>query len=49
MVRQGIPLASYGKMTEVSTGKDSTSGHWEIGGVQLILNSQLIQMDFPMI
>lgn len=27
------PMASFGKMTEVSNGKDSTSGHWEIGGV----------------
>ena len=24
----GNPMASYGKMIEVSTGKDSTSGHW---------------------
>lgn len=27
------PLASYGKMNEVSKGKDSTTGHWEIGGL----------------
>jgi phosphopentomutase len=27
------PLASYGKMTEKSAGKDSTTGHWEIGGL----------------
>ncbi len=26
------PLASFGKLKEVSTGKDSTTGHWEIGG-----------------
>ncbi|HSV15490.1 MAG TPA: phosphopentomutase [Tepidisphaeraceae bacterium] len=26
------PGASYGRMTEVSTGKDSTTGHWEIAG-----------------
>lgn len=31
----GSPLASYGKMLEVSNGKDSTSGHWEIGGVKV--------------
>ncbi len=30
-----MPLACYGKMTEKSPGKDSTSGHWEIGGVIL--------------
>lgn len=26
---------SYGKMREVSAGKDTTTGHWEIAGVQL--------------
>lgn len=29
------PLGNYGKMAEVSPGKDSTTGHWEIGGVHL--------------
>ena len=29
------PTAAYGKMREVSGGKDSTTGHWEIAGVQL--------------
>ncbi len=29
------PLASYGKMNEVSPGKDSTTGHWEIGGLKV--------------
>ncbi|NCP84728.1 MAG: phosphopentomutase [Bacteroidetes bacterium] len=29
------PIASYGKMREVSKGKDSTTGHWEIAGVTL--------------
>lgn len=27
------PQASYGKMAEMSAGKDSTMGHWEIAGV----------------
>lgn len=31
----GNPIASYGKMTEISNGKDSTSGHWEIGGLKV--------------
>jgi len=30
------PIGSFGKMAEVSPGKDSTTGHWELGG--LILN-----------
>ena len=29
------PWAAYGKMREVSAGKDSTTGHWEISGVKL--------------
>ena len=27
------PAASYGRMAEVSSGKDSTTGHWELMGV----------------
>ncbi|MCU7493160.1 MAG: phosphopentomutase [Ignavibacteria bacterium] len=34
------PMASYGKMNEVSNGKDSTTGHWEIGGIK-------VEFDFP--
>lgn len=29
------PTAAFGKMREVSGGKDSTTGHWEIAGIQL--------------
>lgn len=29
------PIASYGKMFEVSEGKDTTTGHWEIAGLIL--------------
>ena len=29
------PDAAYGKMREVSAGKDSTTGHWELAGIQL--------------
>jgi len=34
------PLASYGKLTEVSAGKDSTTGHWELGGLK-------VDLEFP--
>ncbi len=34
------PLASYGKMVEASNGKDSTTGHWEIGGIK-------VEVEFP--
>ena len=30
------PLASYGAMQEVSEGKDTITGHWEIGGLKMI-------------
>lgn len=29
------PMASWGKMQERSAGKDSTTGHWELAGIQL--------------
>ena len=29
------PLSSFGKMAERSPGKDSTTGHWELGGLVL--------------
>lgn len=29
------PIASFGKMKEVSEGKDTTTGHWEIAGLIL--------------
>ncbi|HET6528383.1 MAG TPA: phosphopentomutase [Balneolaceae bacterium] len=33
--KEAEPLCAYGKMREVSAGKDSTTGHWEIAGIQL--------------
>ena len=32
---QSDPLCAYGKMREKSAGKDSTTGHWELAGIQL--------------
>ena len=29
------PLASYGKMKEISVGKDTLTGHWEIMGLEV--------------
>jgi len=34
------PLGNFGKLAEVSSGKDSTTGHWEIAGV-------ICEKDFP--
>lgn len=35
------PLASFGKMAEKSKGKDSTTGHWELGGL-------ITEKEFPL-
>ena len=37
---QNNPLASYGKMNETSSAKDSTTGHWELSGLK-------VEMQFP--
>ena len=29
------PIGCYGKMAEVAPGKDTTTGHWELAGLQL--------------
>ena len=34
------PLASYGRMKEISVGKDTLTGHWELMGLQ-------VQRNFP--
>ena len=41
------PLASYGKMSEASVGKDSTTGHWEIGGLKIDVEFPLYPNGFP--
>lgn len=30
-----VPLGAYGRLTETSAGKDTTTGHWEMAGVPL--------------
>ena len=40
-------LASFGKMTEVSKGKDSTSGHWEIAGLKITKDFSYFPDGFP--
>ena len=44
---QKEPLTSYGKMAEVSPGKDSTSGHWEMTGVILKTPFPVYPNGFP--
>jgi phosphopentomutase len=35
MKPQLSPSAAYGKMAEISSGKDTTTGHWELAGIHL--------------
>lgn len=41
------PLASFGKMKEISKGKDSTTGHWEISGLFVDTNFSYFPDGFP--
>ena len=41
------PLAAFGKMTEMSPGKDSVTGHWELMGVVLERPFPVFPCGFP--
>lgn len=41
------PISSFGKMQEISRGKDSTTGHWEIGGLFVNTNFSYFPNGFP--
>lgn len=41
------PLASFGKMAEISPGKDSTTGHWEMCGLILEQPFPVYPKGFP--
>ncbi|GAA0136326.1 phosphopentomutase [Paenibacillus sp. YSY-4.3] len=41
------PLASYGKMAEVSVGKDTMTGHWELMGLKVEVPFQVYPNGFP--
>ena len=41
------PLASFGKMNELSKGKDSTSGHWELSGLLVDTDFDYFPNGFP--
>ena len=43
----GQPAGCFGKMKEVSAGKDTTTGHWEISGVQLARPFPTFPNGFP--
>lgn len=41
------PLAHYGKMAEVSAGKDTTTGHWELMGLKVAIPFKTYPNGFP--
>ncbi|MHB1686803.1 MAG: phosphopentomutase [Ignavibacteriaceae bacterium] len=41
------PLASFGKLKEISNGKDSTTGHWELGGLHVTIDFSYFPDGFP--
>jgi phosphopentomutase len=47
VVPQTVPAASYGKLAEISAGKDSTTGHWELGGLKVELEFPFYPDGFP--
>jgi phosphopentomutase len=47
VIPQAAPTAAYGKMAEVSPGKDTTTGHWELMGLHLKKPFPLYPNGFP--
>ena len=41
------PIAAYGKMAELSKGKDTTSGHWELAGCPVFTAFPVYPDGFP--
>ncbi len=47
LIPQFAPTAAYGKLAEVSAGKDTTTGHWELMGIHLLQPFPLYPDGFP--
>jgi phosphopentomutase len=41
------PMASHGAMKEVSEGKDTITGHWELAGLEMCPGFNLFPPDYP--
>ena len=41
------PIGCFGKMSEVSNGKDTTTGHWEIAGLKTMVPFKTYPNGFP--
>lgn len=44
---EGATEGYYGKMTEVSVGKDTMTGHWEIAGLKVTVPFRTFEHGFP--
>lgn len=42
-----LPEASFGVMQEASIGKDTTTGHWELAGIELVEPFTTFPLDYP--
>ena len=42
-----FPTASYGKLKEISKGKDSITGHWELAGISIDYDFSYFPNGFP--
>lgn len=42
-----FPMASYGKLKEISKGKDSITGHWELAGISIDYDFSYFLNGFP--
>lgn len=42
-----VPRASYGAMQEMSMGKDTTTGHWELAGLELKEGFRTFPSEYP--
>lgn len=45
--KESTPLGSYARMREISNGKDTTIGHWEIAGVESLKPMPTFPDGFP--
>ena len=41
------PMGSFGRLSEMSTGKDTITGHWEIGGLYTEIPFHTFPEGFP--
>ncbi len=45
--KENLPIGSYGRCSEISKGKDTTTGHWEMTGVLVETPFKTFENGFP--